>query len=123
MELDEPEKMVVEEEEGVVDLELEEEPAEEQLADAGALEPELATEPAMETEDGGFAEEEDIADEEPPLEEKAEAVEEKLDLEEPASEEMDEEDVAAFLNQVAEEDPEAADDEESLGDFFKQFDN
>ncbi len=58
--------------------------------------------------------------------EKVEEIEEEPELsgiEETVEEEMDEDDVAAFLNQVAEEDSGASNDDEGLGDFFKQFEN
>ena len=125
LELDEPEEAIVEEEaEEIADLELEAEQAEEPFAEADDLEAEAEEEfdeeePALE-EDSATAETEEAEREEAEAEEEADN---PAGLQEAASEEINEDDVAAFLNQVAEEDAGAADDEESLGDFFQQFDS
>ena len=129
-------------EEDVVDMDLVED-ADEPVSETGNAEAESGEAPASETgdeiyeaedeiEEDEVYEAEDETEEEPVSQDDAETAEVKVPEAESATEEMDEEDVAAetdqadvaaFLNQVAEDDTGAADDDEPLGDFFKQFDN
>ncbi len=108
------------EEEEVVDLELEDEPEPAAAEEEEVVDLELEVEPPL-------AEEvqEELVDLE--LEEEVEVPEVEVEApvasEEAGEEEMQEDDVAAFLNQVGEatETETESNDEESLGDFFKQF--
>ncbi len=131
LESEQPEEAVTEQEK--VDVELEEE-AEEPIPQREDAEPETQEVPTLETEDVVYEAaretgeedvvyeaEDEIGEEEPALEEDSETAETDVAEEGSASEDTDEDDVAAFLNQVAED--EAGDDDESLGDFFRQFDN
>ena len=97
--------------------------AEDEIEEAGETPDETEAEAGeedvvFEEEEEDEVEEREVEEEEPELETAETEVAERAS----AAKEMDEDDVAAFLNQVAEEDAGAADDDESLGDFFQQFD-
>lgn len=111
--------------EEVVDLELEEES--DQAAEDEVVDLELEDEGTDPVEQEEFLDEEaeDESESEAEVEadvEPAVAAEEEIAIPEAEDEEMSEDDVAAFLNQVSDEDEATDNEDESLGDFFKQFD-
>lgn len=123
IEEEEPERVEVEE---VVDRDFDEEDSEpgevEEVAHDDVEEAESEVEMELDEADEDIEEESEVEMELESEEEPVAATEVAVDIPEPADDEMSEDDVADFLNQVSDEDEGADNEDESLGDFFKQFD-